>query len=275
MRTVFTMSNPSRSRGHPVQADRPSPEALPLPTGRITPGVVRVGETVRRPWKSSSPFAALLLAHLETNGFSGAPRYLGRDEHGRDVLSYLPGEVAKFQRFADIQLRATGELLRAFHDATRGSSLAGESSVVCHHDAGPNNFIFQDGRPVALIDFDMAAPGEPLEDLGYVAWVWCVSSKPERQPVSVQAAQVRLLVDAYGLEATQRVDVVDSILERQSRNARFWRDRLTDPGSSLASVERINEYIAWSLRERAYTETHRREFAAALGASGMPEVFTR
>jgi aminoglycoside phosphotransferase (APT) family kinase protein len=37
----------------------------------------------------------------------------------------------------------------------------------CHHDPGPNNTVFRDGRPVALIDFDFAAVGDPLEDVGY------------------------------------------------------------------------------------------------------------
>ena len=36
---------------------------------------------------------AALLDHLERVGFSGAPRYLGSDERGREVLSYIPGEA--------------------------------------------------------------------------------------------------------------------------------------------------------------------------------------
>jgi hypothetical protein len=59
---------------------------------------------------------------------------------GRDTFTYLPGWVpAKFQRFNDTQIRDAGALLRALHDASRGSALAGEHPVVCHHDPGPNN----------------------------------------------------------------------------------------------------------------------------------------
>ncbi len=39
-----------------------------------------------------------LLRHLEARGFAGAPRVLGLDEQGREVLSYLPGETVGISR---------------------------------------------------------------------------------------------------------------------------------------------------------------------------------
>lgn len=142
---------------------------MPLSGGRITPDVVRVGNTVRRPASASSPFVAELLRHLQLQGFTGAPRHLGFDAAGREILSYLPGWVpARFQQWADPQVAVAGSLLRALHDATRGSRLAGRRPVICHHDPGPNNMVFVDDAPVAFIDFDTAAPGDPLEDLGYM-----------------------------------------------------------------------------------------------------------
>ena len=91
--------------------------------GRLTRGVTRVGDTVRRPASAASPFVARLLRHLESVGFDGCPRYLGGDRAGRDVFSYLPGEVpAKWRRFPDGSVAAAARLLRRFHDATRGFS---------------------------------------------------------------------------------------------------------------------------------------------------------
>lgn len=154
----------------------------------MTKGVVRVGTTVRRPAGGASVFVTQLLHHLETQGVTRAPRYLGRDDLGWDIFTYIPGVVPeRWCHFDDDQIKSAGGLLRAFHDATRGSALASESPVVCHHDFEPNNAVFDGEQPVALIDFDMAEPGEPKEDVGYSAWAWCVSSKPSRQPVSVQA----------------------------------------------------------------------------------------
>ncbi|GAB2557208.1 phosphotransferase [Kribbella endophytica] len=170
---------------------------------------------------------------------------------------------AKFRTWSDAQVGAAGALARELHEATRGSRLAGSQAVVCHHDLGPNNAVFRDGVPVAFIDFDLAAPGSPLEDLGYMAWVWCVSSKAGAPSVKAQAAQVRVLADGYGLAADERALLVDAMLERQSRNARFWGE-LPD-GSVDATAEQIAERIAWSRREHAFTAEHREAFAAALG----------
>ena len=236
---------------------------IPLPTGRMTAGIVRVGDTVRRPSKPSSPFVAQLLAHLHDCGSEWSPRYLGQDGLGRDILAYVPGSTPGWLRFADGQIQAAATIVRQLHDLTRESPLA-PNSVVCHNDAAPNNFVFADGLPVALIDFDLAAPGDPLEDLGYMAWAWCVSSKPERGPVAAQAHQVRILADAYGLSAPDRARLPDWIVERQIRNVRFWSDRLADPGSTPTSPTKIVEVIEWSGREARFTAEHRAQFMAAL-----------
>ncbi|MET8768592.1 aminoglycoside phosphotransferase family protein [Streptomyces sp. NPDC004658] len=238
---------------------------VPLSGGRITRGVVRVGDTVRRPVTPSSRFVAELLDHLQQQGYTGAPRHLGYDPAGRDMLSYLPGWVpARFQRWTDPQVAAAGTLLRGLHDATRGSRLAGRCPVVCHHDPGPNNTVFSDDVPVAFIDFDTAAPGDPLEDLGYMAWTWCVSSKPVAPPAAAQAAQVRILADAYGLPAAARPCLVEAILDRQTRNAQWWRSHLTRPRPRVADDQQITERIRWSEREHAYTAANREAFEAAL-----------
>jgi hypothetical protein len=66
----------------------------------------------------------LLLEHLERSGFDGAPRVLGFDDQGREVLSFLDGD-----RVAGDGLPAwvwthkavpeAGRLIRRYHDACR------------------------------------------------------------------------------------------------------------------------------------------------------------
>ncbi|WP_405872643.1 phosphotransferase [Streptomyces sp. NBC_00005] len=239
---------------------------VPLTGGRITEGVVRVADTVRRPSTTSSAFVRALLVHLEQCGFAGAPRHLGTDEKGRDVLTYISGWVpSTFRCWTDSQIAAAASLLWELHQATRSSDLTGTDPVVCHHDPGPNNVVFRDDLPVAFIDFDTAAPGDPLEDLGYLAWTWCVSSRPDRGPVTVQAAQVRLLADSYGLAPHRRMGLIDAMLDRQARNARWWQEHLDRPARPHgADDHRIADRVAWSMREHDYTAAHRAEFAAAL-----------
>jgi len=240
-------------------------EEVVLPAGRITRGVVRVGDTVRRPANASTRFVAELLELLAARDCSWAPRYLGQDGLGRDVLSFLDGSVpAKWQTFADDQLRAAAVILRALHDATSGSKLA-PHGVVCHHDPGPNNFVFRHSVPVALIDFDTAAAGSALEDLGYMAWAWCLSSNPLRGQVSAQARQVRTLADAYGASAAERAQLPDAIIERLRRNVRFWFDQIESPGDILTAPEKLPEFVAWSKREQQFIEAHRPKLVTALG----------
>jgi len=62
-----------------------------LDGGRQTTGIVRIGDTVRRPLHRNSEFVHALLRHLEAVGFDGAPRLLGIDEHGREILSFIEG----------------------------------------------------------------------------------------------------------------------------------------------------------------------------------------
>ncbi|HEY3505388.1 MAG TPA: phosphotransferase [Actinocatenispora sp.] len=233
--------------------DRPNAE-IPLPGGRVTPGVVRVGDTVRRPRQASSAFVADLLTHLHRHGFTGAPRYLGSDEAGRDTMTYVDGWVpARLRPFADDQVADAGTLLRAYHDATRGCRLAEPYPVVCHNDPGPNNVVFRHGRPVAFIDFDTAAPGDPLDDLGYLAWLWCCSARPTAPPVHTQARQVRLLADSYGLDP--RAALTDAILASQDRNVTFWRRRATERAATM---------IDWTRRERRHVAAYRHVFDDAL-----------
>nr|WP_281386503.1 phosphotransferase [Jiangella mangrovi] len=137
--------------------------------------------------------------------------------------------------------------------------MTGPDPVVCHHDPGPNNTVFRAELPVALIDFDLAAPGEPLEDVGYLAWTWCVSSKDSAPSPDVQAHQLWIAADGYGLDREQRQGLVDAMLERQERNARWWA-ACTEPAAP--------ERAAWSWREHAFTRAHRERFTAGLGVDG-------
>ena len=84
---------------------------IPLTGGRTTTGVVRVGNTIRRPIDGRGPLAHNLLHHLERRGFNGAPRFLGIDDAGREILSFIPGFVPpELGYFTDTQLVAAARL---------------------------------------------------------------------------------------------------------------------------------------------------------------------
>jgi Ser/Thr protein kinase RdoA (MazF antagonist) len=194
---------------------------IPLEGGRITPGVVRVGDTVRRPTNPNSPFVHELLLDLEKAGFDAAPRFLGIDERGREILSYREGWVPDNIRrsFADPVLEEAARLLRRYHDVTAGWRGA---EVVCHNDISPVNFLFDGDLPVSLIDFDLAAPGERLRDLAYGLFLW-LALEDGGLPLRTQARRTHVFLNAYGMEVPP--DLVDWILALQRETAVRARPR--------------------------------------------------
>ena len=205
-----------------------SPEAeVPLAGGWVTAGVVRVGETVRRPLKPNADFVHRLLEDLDVAGFDAAPRLFGIDEAGREILSFVPGEVPSDCRalvWTDAQLEAAAKLLRRFHDATAGTDLAGGFEVVCHNDFGPWNLVWVDDVPLAIIDFDLAAPGARLDDLGYAAWKHLnlglvdLPSAEQQRRLGVLAAAYGAPVDEALVAAIDRAQArMERLLERVDR----------------------------------------------------------
>ncbi|MFD6093530.1 phosphotransferase enzyme family protein [Oerskovia sp. NPDC060338] len=93
-------------------------------TGGNSTTVVRSGDTVRRSAGSWTPTVQALLAHLRASGVVEVPEPLGVDDQGREVLSYLPGDVANYPLpdwlWGESVLRDAGALLRRVHDASIG-----------------------------------------------------------------------------------------------------------------------------------------------------------
>ena len=65
-------------------------DEYPLRGGSVNT-VVRAGDTVRR--RPGGRFVHELLGFFERSGWGGAPRFLGLDEQGREILSFVEGYV--------------------------------------------------------------------------------------------------------------------------------------------------------------------------------------
>ena len=147
-------------------------------------GAVRIGATVRRPTGPWTPAVHALLAHLDAVGLDGVPRVLGVDERKREVLTYVEGRPVDVDNDAasDELLVSAVDWLRRFHAAAatyRPEEAIGwrqvrralaADEIVCHNVPGAYNWIVADGRFVGLIDWDMAGPGHPVDDLAFLAW---------------------------------------------------------------------------------------------------------
>ncbi len=225
-------------------------DATALLQGGSTPGVVRIGCHVHRPCGSNAPFVHDLLRHLERVGFDASPRVRGFDNQGREILTFLPGTVphhADDVEWSDGQLRDVATLLRRFHYATAGTSLAAGQEVVCHNDGAPWNTVFVGETPIALIDFDDAAPGPRIRDVAYAVWCWLNLGDDRFSPTD-QARRLRRFCDAYGI--TAREELIDAILARQEE---IHAMRVAKGHHELAA--RVSAERAWLQRHAAHLQS--------------------
>lgn len=170
----------------------------------MTDGVVRVGDTVRRPPRHATQLMREVLAHLERAGFDAAPRWRGFDEQGRDVLSWIDGDtfIERGQMhpyigdppgritFTDEQIGAAMRLLRRYHD-TFGDD------VICHGDFGPWNIVWRNGLPFAVIDFDNVYRGDAADDVAYALRVLVSYGFAGETPAEL-VRRTRAAQQAYG-----------------------------------------------------------------------------
>lgn len=214
-------------------------------SGRSTPEIERIGDTVRRPTGAHSPFVHALLRHLEARTFAGAPRWLGLEPSGREILSYVPGYVPPdLGAFSDDQCLAAARLLRALHDSTVDFEGRGTGAVVCHGDASPCNCVFVNGLPRAFIDFDAAHPGDRLAEVGYAAWLWLDIGNTDLDPAR-QGRRLAAFVTAYrGLKFTKAVAaVIDSQRELSERE-----------GAPAETRQWAKQCLQWSTKNREAIE---------------------
>jgi Ser/Thr protein kinase RdoA (MazF antagonist) len=251
-------------------------EEIPLEGGNVADGVVRVGDTVRRPVGEWTPAVHALLRHLEAAGFDSAPRVLGIDEKGREVLSYCEGvslslELPHLLASLDGVARA-GVLVARLHDALRtfhpdadaqwwrGSVDPLASATVIHGDLAPWNTIVN-GDAWSIIDWDSAGPGRFVWEAAYslhtFGMLWPDAGFSDKEVV----ARIRAFGDGAQLTSAALADVLrlvpartDSIAEmidrlaseghpaftrhQQEGHPQVWR------AASMHVAERLPEWLA-------------------------------
>jgi Phosphotransferase enzyme family len=222
---------------------------IPLSGGNIT-GVVRIGQTVRRPIGPWSASVHGLLQYLETQGFEGAPRFLGVDQQGREILSFIEGEIGTYPlqsyMWSDENVREVARFLRRYHDATVGYSVPNgatwqfaypddrQHQVICHNDVAPYNMVYRDKKPRALIDWDTAGPGPRIWDIAYAVYRFIPLSYAQDMQelglsdLTTQARRLRLFSQAYGRTLPYE-EILDAVERRLEALCTLLLGRLHDP----------------------------------------------
>jgi hypothetical protein len=224
--------------------------------GGNTVGAVRIGDVVHKKASPWTPTVHALLRHLEDAGFDGAPRALGFDDRGREMLTYLPGETAggRFPwpawAFTDVTLTQVGQWLRRVHDVTAdfvapaderwfAGRMMEPGLVIGHQDVAPYNAAVLNGdRLVGFFDWDTAGPSTREFDLAFATLWWvpmCSPSVAEGLGFHASADRSRrlhLLLDAYGY-AGDRHGFGAAIVQRARRQATVMRG-MADAGDQAA-----------------------------------------
>jgi len=252
---------------------------VPLHGGNMSGGVVRVGDTVRRPAGPWTPAVHALLAHLHAAGFQGAPRPLGIDERGREILTFIPGPVAWPDHFHQLDgdggLRRAARLIREFHDAVAGFTPppgarwqvlmpADGDEIIAHHDLAPWNLVMGDGR-WAFIDWDTAAPGTRLWDLAYAMHGFApLSANPAFQRADV-SRRLRLIADAYELTEPQRLGIIPLLARRTQAMHDFLARQAARGTQPWARLWREGHGDVWQADTRYITDREDQWHQALLG----------
>jgi Phosphotransferase enzyme family len=212
-----------------------------LSDGKVgTAGVVRIGNMVRRrPGPGAVSIHRLLSLMTSTTLEFPKPLLLGDSV---EDLTFVPGDTARLTWDSWMQtddvLVSVASSLRALHDLTRpfAETIDGPwwrwerpdgelfepreaFDVIRHGDPWPANIVFRNGAVVGWIDFDLAQPGRAIDDVAALAKHWVPLMSDARAqahgwllPVD-RARRLRLLADAYGLDASSRAELLDAAID--------------------------------------------------------------
>lgn len=241
--------------------------------------IVKIGNEVHRPtyWWTESVHD--LLNHLASVKFDKAPKVLGFDDEGREVVSYIDGQSGRdgwFKIHSDEGLANFARLLREFHNAvasfqpkadskwafSNGTPKPGE--IMCHGDFGPWNIVWDGNTPIGIVDWDLVLPAKPQFDILYALEY----SAPFRDDEAAlrdhhfdyppdRKHRIEVFLEAYG--PIKLGDIVTGVAEVQRQTGRHEKI-LADKGLQ-PQVDWVAEGDLDKVEERAkWTETNRHLF---------------
>jgi thiamine kinase-like enzyme len=223
---------------------------------------VKIGNTVHRQNPENAAYVHNLLVFLEQENFNWAPHYLGQDEQGREITSFINGYTPHGQEVPDetwsiATMTEIFQQVRKLHDITEGTELSQGGECVVHGDLSFANTVYREGRAVAFIDWDSAKPGKRVDDLAHALATYLSLGEYIEGGAVERAELARKLADAYGATAEQRSWLINSmLLQLQGSHDKQLKTIETgsDLGKRLAQAkvpEKIKGRIDWINENRS------------------------
>lgn len=238
-------------------------------------GLVRVGDTVRRPAGPWTASVQHLLGSLRAYGFDVVPEPLGIDEYGRETLRFVEGRDLGWPLLPGIRTTDGAERLGRLAARLRVALASyrcpedahwqfadgppGPGRAIQHGDLGPWNLLW--GRTndavAAVLDWDFAGPGDPCYDTGLLAWFVVPLMDDERahergfpEPPD-RRARLRAYAAGTGVEEDE---LVEFVVRAQEESARRIVERRSSGGVWQAVYDRgLHESAA---ADRDWTARH-------------------
>lgn len=246
-------------------------EELPLDGGNVSADVVRIGDTVRKPWTAATPHVHSFIAAVRRAGVD-VPTVSGPDQQGRQMIEFIPGTLAiESSPLTRAELTRVGAMVRAIHDASASfvpdsdarwtvAIPASADELICHNDLAPWNLII--GDRWAFIDWDAAGPSTRVWDLAYSAQAFTLSDVD--RPPEESALDLAAFVDGYRADPPLRAALPDAMRERTVAMYELLRSSHVagrDPWGSMFVDGHGDHWRAAT----GYVEEHRALWAQALG----------
>ena len=213
---------------------------------------------------------------LRKQRFSLRTKVLGIDEKNREILSFIEGKAGnyplkEYMRSNDV-LKEIAKMLRLYHDAVSDFPLLDDwkpmdhtpnnIEVLCHNDFAIYNIIFNDEKPVGIIDFDVAAPGPRIWDIAYTLYTCVPLSRvyytESGEAIHYESAQhadsikerVKLFVQSYGKSMDEdylgmvllRLEALCTYMKRKANEGDVNFKRMIDEGH-LEHYEKDMQFI--------------------------------
>lgn len=227
--------------------------------GGATNHVVKIGDTVHRQAQGGS-MVHLYLQYLEKAGMTGVPCFLGIDEQGREILSYVVGKTADDYKdyghpclHSDQAICDMALFMRKLHDLSVGflptakehgwtnPHLQGmEYETICHGDAAIWNFSLINDRIAGMFDFDQACPGTRVWDLAITIFSAVLPScydYDHAKHADDTRRRLKLFFNAYGMNCP------DNIILQTADRIQIWCDEEAARGKESVHYQNVVAYL--------------------------------